>query len=844
MIDGDGSIIVVGETASPNFPTTLNSYRREITPGSGITSDIFVTKVDLNYNHIFTTYIGSGADDFGRGVDVDTAGNIYITGYTDGNGDFPITDGAYDSEYNGLYDAFVLKLSSNGEEILRSTYLGGIRDDFGLSVKVDPDTNIYVTGYTTEAPSEGMYPSTPDAFNEIYLGNIDGFITKLDKDLQEVIWSGFIGGLQDDFPQDIAIGADSTVYITGLTRSNNYITTDGVLYREYNDIGNSPQHSDIFFTKISKDGREVLLSSVFGGTNGDIAYGIRLDSDNNIYVAGETRSSDLPTTENAPFRELNQGNDQVFTSDAFVAKFNSRADELLFASYLGGESAERAFDLAIDGDKSIYLVGTTSSQNFPITDLAYDRELNDSVRFSDIFISKFDESGDSLKYSSYFGRERSDLAKAVQVRTRNRIVFTGNTSSTFFETTLDAIQVASQDSLKTDAHFVEFLLDDIGDADVTICKGDSVVLSSDITSTTTTLFFNWSPEESLDDPTKEFPIATPEISTIYTCIVSNTFGEKFIAEVVVQVVDNLGTQISGPLEVNNGQQYLYSSKLNEGSFYDWSVTNGTINSGQGTNNVFVTWSNAEFGSLQLIETNSNGCSNTSTIFTDFSPELRWEVFPFGDYIFCEGDTILLDSGPNFTDVVWQDGVTGRYDTVYTSGIYSFAARNPNGTIFNSEEAEIEFLEKPRKPTIIYSDKSNQLVCISAAETYYWYKEEELIEGENTRFLDPRGAGCYQVSIQNLDSCINRSDDFCYDPTNVEYQFSSKIYPNPSNGIIEVRLESNKSKNELIIYNSVGRKVEEFYFYSYFGSKINLKEKGRGVYYIYLNQKPIEKVVIY
>lgn len=845
VIDNEGSIIVVGETASPNFPTTLGSYQREITLGDGITSDIFVTKVDFNYNHIFTTYIGSSGDDFGRGVDVDDNGNIYITGFTRNAENFPVSQTAYDTSYGGFSDAFVLRLSPDGDEVLNSTLLGGNRDDFGLAIKVLPDNSVAVTGYTSAAPDVDPFPTTTGVFNNIYLGKIDGFVTRLNEDLTDILWSGFLGGLDDDFPQDIAIGEDGSVYVAGLTRSENFITTDGVLFRDYNDNNNSPQHSDAFITKISPDGQQIILSSVFGGSNGDIAYGLTVDRDENIYIAGETRSSNLPTPDNAPFRDINRGNDQVFTADAFFAKFSPQADQLLAGSYLGGVSTERAFDIDIDALRNIYLVGTTSSENFPVTDFAYDTRLNDSVKYSDIFISKFNSKGDSLSYSTFFGADRSDLAKALKVRNQNRVVFTGNTSSTFLETTNDAIQVSYQNNGKEDAHFAEFFLDDFGDADVTICAGESVILDSEITSSTTTLFYSWSPEESLDDPNVEFPVATPDRSTIYTCVVSDTLGERFVAQVLVAVIASLSTEIEGEINVDNGVEYFYSTKVNFGSNYNWTAANGSIISGQGTNNVRVIWDDADFGSLRLIETSRNGCRDTAFIFTNFEPSLPWDVYPFGDHVFCEGDTILLDAGSEFEEVVWQDGWSGRYDTVYVSGRYSFVGRRANGTIYNSPEAEIVFLEKPRKPTIIFSEQSKQLVCISAAENYYWFLDNEFIPGSNSRFLNPIGPGCYQVSIENLDSCINKSDDFCIENKSVDLILEkSKIYPNPSHNLINFELYSSSPNNELTIFNSIGKPVFRKNFNYKYEDELDLSLYGRGIYFVLIDNIFYQKIVIY
>jgi hypothetical protein len=842
VIDNNGSIIIVGETVSLNFPTTVGSFQENIKTGSATKSDVFVTKVDANYNHIFTTYLGSSGDDFGRSIDVDEDGNIYITGYTSDSEDFPTRANSFDRTYNGLFDVFVSKLSPDGTNLLASTLLGGNRDDFALALDVLKNGNVAITGYTTQAPDSAAFPTTEFSFGEIYLGMIDGFVSVFDEDLTSLEWSGLIGGLEDDFPQDIISNDSNDVFITGTTRSTNYPTTDGVLYRNYNDNNLSKEHSDIFLTKIQSNGRSVVMSSIFGGSNRDVAYGIKLDGSNNIYITGETKSSNLPTTDGAPYRDINQGNDGVFASDVFFSKFNSDASELLFSSYLGGESSERAFDLDLDGFNNAYLIGTTSSQNFPVSGFAYDDKLNDSIVFSDVFISKFNALTNTLSYSTYFGGERSDIAKSLKLRSTDRLVFTGNTSSTFFETTNDAIQVAYQDSSKADAYFTEIFLEDLDNADIILCAGESTTLNSDITSTTMTLTYSWSPAATLDNPNLQYPTATPTISTLYTCRVTNQIGEVFIGQVYVGVLRGNNVQITGPLGVDNNVEYIYGTGVSPGTSYQWIVNNGTITRGQGTNNVNVRWSNAEFGSLRLISTNSFGCRDTATIFTRYVPQLPWDVYPFGPYEFCIGDTILLDAGPEFEEVIWQDGVSGRYDTVYTSGFYSFTGRYPDNTQYSSPEVFIDFKEVPRKPTIIISEVTGQLVCISASENYYWFKDGQFIQGNNSRFLNPFGFGCYQVSIENIDSCRNLSDDFCITPSNIENNNHFKIYPNPAEDILNIEINIADNINEVRIINTLGETVYQSKIYGRLSKSIELTKFAKGIYLINLNGFIVDKIV--
>lgn len=139
-IDSSGNAYLTGTTSSETFPTTPGAFQNAGDPVRG-SPDAFVTKLAPDgASLVYSTYLGGGFSDLGRGIAVDSAGNAYITGLA-GSG-FPTTTGSFDVDFNGAgRDVFVSKLSPDGSTLVYSTYLGGpgndFGDDFGDAIAVD-----------------------------------------------------------------------------------------------------------------------------------------------------------------------------------------------------------------------------------------------------------------------------------------------------------------------------------------------------------------------------------------------------------------------------------------------------------------------------------------------------------------------------------------------------------------------------------------------------------------------------------------------------------------------------------------------------------------------------------
>lgn len=183
-------------------------------------------------------------------------------------------------------------------------------------------------------------------------------------------------------------------------------------------------------------------STYLGGDGADLIHAMAIDAANNIYLTGETFSSNFPVTRGA-FQQKHAGQPGtitgilgIATSNAFVVKLNP-AGQIVYATYLGGSGGDVGLGIAVDSAGSAYVVGNTNSQNFPVTAGVVQPQLTGGT---DIFVSKLSPDGSKLIYSTYLGGSAFDTAGAIALDSSNNVYLGGSTASTDFPTTPGAYQ--------------------------------------------------------------------------------------------------------------------------------------------------------------------------------------------------------------------------------------------------------------------------------------------------------------------------------------------------------------------------------------------------------------------
>jgi uncharacterized protein (TIGR03437 family) len=368
----------------------------------------------------FSSMLGGNGLDLGNAVAVDLAGNLYVVGNTDSR-NFPITSGAA----RGSMDVFVSKLNPTGTTLIYSTYIGGALEDRGRNIAVDNGGNVYVAGET----SSTNFPVTGGALQTTFRGGpFDAFAFKLNAAGTDLVYATYLGGGGEDSGFGVKIDAVGNAYVSGITASNNFPVTAGVLRPAF--AGGA---YDLFITKLNPAGTAAVYSTYLGGAGREVTdANLAIDAAGNVYVTGETGSLDFPTTPNA-FQPMLSG-----VSDAFASKLNPAGTALVYSTRIGGNAADTGLGIAVDAAGSAYVSGTTFSRNFPPGSTPLQPAFGGGE--SDGFVVKLNAAGTALNYSTYLGGTSNEDAWAIAVDSGGIAHVVGTTTSPNFPVTQDALQ--------------------------------------------------------------------------------------------------------------------------------------------------------------------------------------------------------------------------------------------------------------------------------------------------------------------------------------------------------------------------------------------------------------------
>jgi gliding motility-associated-like protein len=383
-------------------------------------------------------------------VDVDSFDRVHVTGMT--NDRFPPTAFGFDTVFrtqNNIYTGFICKLSPDGDSLISFSYLGGSSSDYVLSLAVNNQGEAVVAGFTISTD----FPYTSGAFDTVApTGNRwKSFVTKINASGDSIIYSSFLGGNSTtggwqnfSLVKSMLLKNSGEVYLVGNTRSADFPVTTGALQTTYGGASTGTSWwtgGDAFLTKFASDGKSLIFSTYIGGNGDDVAYGITLNKQDEIFVVGQTMSTNFLITPGAGiFNTVLIGN-----SDAFLYHLNPTATTLLNGKMMGGNGDDRFESITLNDFNEPCIAGTTSSNNFPTTNGAYQRN---NAGGKDFVIVQLYSIGVAVRFSTYLGGSGDEeynygwfYNNSIRIATnvKGEHIIGGISSSTNFPTTTDAM---------------------------------------------------------------------------------------------------------------------------------------------------------------------------------------------------------------------------------------------------------------------------------------------------------------------------------------------------------------------------------------------------------------------
>lgn len=419
--DSDDHLYGGGIVFGVGYPVTIGAYQVDFCDLVSGYVDVGITKFSINGNQLFfSTYLGGSYLDIPHSLHVNDLDELYILGTT-GSPDFPVTPNAFDTSFNGgpsvtlstslLFpegaDIFVSKLSTDGTQLLASTYVGGeasdglntapvlrvnYADDNRGEILVDENSDVYVVSSTR---SEN-FPVTPGAFCQLLQGQQDACVFKLNQNLSQMIWSTYLGGSLNDAGYSMTLCQDNSLYVAGGTHSSNFPTTPNAYLTSHQGAG------DGFVTHLSANGNQLLHATYLGTSSYDQCYLVKGDKFDNPFVFGQTEAGGNSWVYNANYYTSGGGQ--------FVAKLNKNLDGLQWSTAFGSGNGGPDISptaLSVDYCNHIYMSGWGSSSlngfggtnGLPITADAF----QPTTDGSDYYFICIDNDASALVYGSFFG---------------------------------------------------------------------------------------------------------------------------------------------------------------------------------------------------------------------------------------------------------------------------------------------------------------------------------------------------------------------------------------------------------------------------------------------------------
>lgn len=598
IVDAAGNCLIATSSDSPDFPTTATAPFPTARGGS----DAVVFKLNPSLTTMMnSTYFGGSSNDSGYGIQLDSNGEIYVSGGTESS-NLPVSGGVIFPSYGGAVDGYIVRFSNNGNTILACTYIGTASYDQTYFVQLDVNDDVYVVGQTT-----GNYPITAGTYNNPNSGQ---FIQKVNKNFNVSMMSTRLGrgaGTVDFSPSAFLVNVCGHIYLSGWGGPLN-----GAYLADFSTTSNLPvtpdafqpntDGSDFYLIVLDVDASDLLYATFFGGSisrehvDGGTS---RFDKDGTVYqavCAGCGSNDDFPTTPGVWSNTNNSSNCNLGTFKFDLAPVI--AETHFEATTYCTTEVEIIFDNVSQGSINSYFWdfgdGFTSTEENPVHEY-------DAVGSYTVMLVVMD----------------SNICNGID--------------TTFYSVVIPPPPVLSVMP------------------NTTICEGDTIVM--DINATGGGLVYTWTPDDFLSSGSDDEPLAFPMDDTEYIITIRDTNGCEVSDTILINVNNQSGVQVLSDLTPCTLPFTVDFTHDNQSAFmYFWDFGDGNTSSSPEPQHVYDVPGNY---TVTLIINDSSFCEFSDTIISEIVilPLPSLSVMP--PETICEGDAITLEIDATGAGLTYQ-----------------------------------------------------------------------------------------------------------------------------------------------------------------------------------------------
>ena len=611
---------------------------------------------------------------------------------------------------------------------------------------IDDDDYVYATGITND-----RFPTIKAGYDTTTNGFYDAFVCKLSPKGDSIIWFSYLGGSQYEYCFTLTVNQQQQPVVSGFTWSEDFPITANA-YDSDPDIGSGwTRYYKGFVTKFNERGDSLIFSTYLGGNGSDLIHSMTLDDSNYIYIAGETKSTDYPTTAGcfqSKYGGDNGGGSWWTGGDAFLTKIKPDGTDLVFSTYIGGENADVAYEVALSPSNEIYLVGKTASDDFPLTpgSSIFNRNVKGTL---DGFVCKFEQDGNNLVYSKMMGGSGEDWFEGVYINEIDEAYVAGISKSSDFYTS----NKAYQKSLKGGADIVVVKLNRLGQnirySTYIGGSNDELYYSGFIYNSNVRIAVNVREEAIVCGISRstDFPITSDALYKTNPSAISSGFWNS---SATICKLNYLGDKL------------LYGTYFG-GSSYEVPGANRLKRISCFTNILYGGFTNSsDYPTTVGAYKETKQSAGTGFFWTGFISKFRdtlyTEVIDLAlkdTIVECDNVFEILDAKNKGADILWSNGFTEEVQIIQDTGNYWVQATYGCDTVRDSIRFELEY--SPKVPILpndsTYCDNFPAIELDAKHDTipaeYLWYNgstaQTDSIFSEGKYWVDITTPNCGSAS---------------------------------------------------------------------------------------------------